>query len=437
MKIVELRAENFKRLRAVEIKPASNVVVISGANEQGKTSVLDAIWAAIDGSEWAKTTGTVKPIREGEGESRVIVDLGDIVVTRKWNGSGTSLTVENKDGAVFKSPQGILDNILGKIAFDPLSFAAMKDREQKETLLSLVDLGIDLDKLAEVKKDIYDKRAHVNRDVKVLSGSISSVPDVPEGTPDQEVSTAAALAEIKLAHEKISENYRKRIGVMKSENLVAGIESQCKIVSDEIKRKQEEIESLTAKKNGLLNAHKVESDRLFINRKEVDSVADPDIDALQNKVDQIETVNESVRLKIQTIQAKNKLSDMVEESKNLTAEMEAIDKKKADALLAAKFPIDGLGFNDSGVTFKGIPFSQCSSAERLRTSIAMAMAMNPKLRVIRITDGSLIDSKNMKIIEEMVREKDFQIWIEKVDETGKVGVYIEDGEVKANNSRSD
>jgi hypothetical protein len=114
----------------------------------------------------------------------------------------------------------------------------------------------------------------------------------------------------------------------------------------------------------------------------------------------------------------------------LTAEIEALDKRKGDALLSAKFPIDGLSFDNNGVTFKGIPFSQCSSAERLRTSIAMAMAMNPKLRVIRITDGSLIDSKNMAIIEEMVKEKDFQCWIERVDETGKIGIYIEDGEVK-------
>ena len=113
-----------------------------------------------------------------------------------------------------------------------------------------------------------------------------------------------------------------------------------------------------------------------------------------------------------------------------TAKIEALDKQKNDAIAAAKFPVAGLSFTDTGVLYNGIPFSQCSSAEKLRVSVAIAMAGNPKLRVIRITDGSLIDSKNMAIIESLAKENDYQIWIEKVDESGSVGVYIEDGQIK-------
>ena len=49
MKIVSLEAENYKRLKAVEITPDGNMVVIGGRNAQGKSSVLDAIWAALGG----------------------------------------------------------------------------------------------------------------------------------------------------------------------------------------------------------------------------------------------------------------------------------------------------------------------------------------------------------------------------------------------------
>ena len=115
----------------------------------------------------------------------------------------------------------------------------------------------------------------------------------------------------------------------------------------------------------------------------------------------------------------------------LTAAMTVLEKQKTDAIAAASFPVPGLGFNDTGVTFKGLPFAQCSSAEKLRVSVAVAMSAAPKLRVIRITDGSLIDSKNLEILSTLAKENDFQLWIEKVDESGKVGVYIEDGEVKA------
>ena len=43
MKILELRAENIKKLVAVEIKPDGNIVEITGKNGAGKTSVLDSI----------------------------------------------------------------------------------------------------------------------------------------------------------------------------------------------------------------------------------------------------------------------------------------------------------------------------------------------------------------------------------------------------------
>ena len=92
-------------------------------------------------------------------------------------------------------------------------------------------------------------------------------------------------------------------------------------------------------------------------------------------------------------------------------------------------PISGLGFDDDGVTYQGVPLKQASAAEQLRVSVAMAMALNPKVRVIRITDGSLLDSDNLALIEQMAADQDFQVWIERVDETGTVGVVIEDGQV--------
>lgn len=49
MKIVQLTAENVKRLTAVSIAPDGNLVQITGRNGQGKTSVLDAIWWALAG----------------------------------------------------------------------------------------------------------------------------------------------------------------------------------------------------------------------------------------------------------------------------------------------------------------------------------------------------------------------------------------------------
>jgi hypothetical protein len=59
----------------------------------------------------------------------------------------------------------------------------------------------------------------------------------------------------------------------------------------------------------------------------------------------------------------------------------------------------------------------------------MAMALNPKLKVIRIMDGSLLDGENMAVITEMAKDKDFQIWIERVEDGSDMAIIIEDGAI--------
>lgn len=67
---------------------------------------------------------------------------------------------------------------------------------------------------------------------------------------------------------------------------------------------------------------------------------------------------------------------------------------------------------------------------RLRVSVALAMAANPKLRIIRIMHGEAMDDDAMTVLAEMAEEHDFQVWVAKVDSSGKVGIVMEDGMVK-------
>src|SRR3990172_5003945 len=127
MKIIRLKAENIKKLVAVEITPAGNVVRITGKNAAGKTSVLDSIFWALGGQQ----NISEQPIRKGEKRASIEVDLGDIVVKRTFTeGGGTALTIENKDGLRFKSPQTMLDGLIGRLTFDPLEFMRQEPRKQ-------------------------------------------------------------------------------------------------------------------------------------------------------------------------------------------------------------------------------------------------------------------------------------------------------------------
>jgi hypothetical protein len=162
-----------------------------------------------------------------------------------------------------------------------------------------------------------------------------------------------------------------------------------------------------------------------------------DISEIQTQIATAEEINQKIRAahaqkeKVVSINvAIGKLFDM---AGGLSEKIADIDIKKNNALKKAEFPVNGLSVDETGVVWNDIPIDQASSAEQLRISLAIAMALNPELRVIRITNASLLDSNSMAIIEEMARDKDYQVWVELVDETGKIGIVIEDGTVKAVN----
>jgi predicted ABC-type transport system involved in lysophospholipase L1 biosynthesis ATPase subunit len=156
-----------------------------------------------------------------------------------------------------------------------------------------------------------------------------------------------------------------------------------------------------------------------------------ELDPIQAQIDGAETTNAAIRANNAARGKVNRQAELRADYKALTEQIEALDKRKADGLAAAKFPVEDLGFDESGVTFRGVPFKQASGAEQLRVSLAMAIALNPKLRVIRIADGSLLDSDNLALVESIARENDFQVWIEMVGDGNGRGIIIEDGSVRA------
>ncbi len=63
--------------------------------------------------------------------------------------------------------------------------------------------------------------------------------------------------------------------------------------------------------------------------------------------------------------------------------------------------------------------------------MALGLAMNPKLKVLLIKDGSLLDEDNLAMISKMAEKAGGQIWIERVGLGKEMTVILEDGEVKS------
>lgn len=402
MKIVSLTASNVKRLKAVEISPDGNVQIIGGRNAQGKSSVLDAIWLALGGGTAAKATQ--KPIRDGEEKASVTLDLGDFKVTRTWTQAGTQLKVENADGAKYSSPQGILDALVGKLAFDPLAFTRLSAKDQVKELLALVDLPIDLDQIASDRKQAFDERTEVGRQGKAF-GDIT----VDDSLPSVEVQASDLIQQIREA-ERADQEAKE---AQSNANSARAAASQIR----------EQIKELQARLGSLDELVVAEENRLA-------GLPEPkDVQALEIELERVEEQNAAIRANNTAKVRKAEQDALRAKYEELTAKIAGLDKSKTDALAAAEFPIDGLSFDEDGVTYNGVPFSQASSAEQIRVSLAIAMALNPKLKVLRIADGSLLDADTLALIKEAVTANDYQLWIERVGNADEGAVIIEDGEV--------
>lgn len=406
--IVELRAENFKRLQVVRIRPdGSPLVVVGGDNGEGKSSVLDAIMATLGGRKACPE----EPIRKGAKRAEVEVDIGAWTVRRTFTPAGGELTVKAKDGSTLAKPQDVLDALCGPIGFDPLVFA----REEGKRLAMLADiLGVDLAALAKQRAELYAQRREVNRRAdeaaKLAAGYRRQV---PEGTPAEPVSVTALVDELQdLEHENSA--IRGELG--KRERAAAELKRQEARVDELLiaaTREQAKLATMRAAQAAL---------------EPLPELLDPE--PLRARIKEVEPVNAAVARAKQAAEQERAADQHRAAADKLTAQMEALDAQRVGAIAAAHLPVEGLDIDGDAVTFNGVPFSQASSAEQLRVSVALAIAANPRLRVMLIRDGSLLDARNLALIAEMAEASGTQVWIERVGEGSETTIVMQDGEVR-------
>lgn len=417
MKIVQFTAENVKKLKVVDITPTKDFIQITGKNGSGKTSVLDSIWWALAGKEAIQG----KPIRKGEEKAKIKLNLGDLIVERRFTENGTSLTVTNSDGFKASSPQALLDAIIGNLTFDPLEFSRLDARKQFDQLRHIAQLKIDIDALAKEDNEDAMNRRDLNRDIKSLEAQIAAI-NVPEDTPDNPIDVASVMAEI----EQIR-NYNA--GVIVAENRKQSYEEQLGRIRSDIRTIESDIERLQKQ---LQDAKERESKGI----KAIEELVVPtakDDGHLRIQVEQASKINATVEQKRQKAKMEKDLASKQAGADVYSDRIQARATRKAEAFKEAKMPISGLSFGDGEILFNEIPFDQLSAGEQLRISVSIAMAANPKLRIIRVKDGSLLDDEGLKTIQTAAAENDYQVWVEKTDSSGKIGIYLEEGEIKAIN----
>lgn len=408
----ELRADNFKKLKAVSIKPDGGLFEVAGMNEAGKSSVLDAFMAAIGGPKYFPP----EPVRRGEQESLLQVDLGALVVVRRiWNrdggGVGQEVVVQWANGKRPTKPQTVLDELRGShIADDPVAFARLEPKKRLDLLKKLVP-GVDFDELAQERQDLFEERTQVGRDRDRALGAVESI-KLPAGAPTEPVDVSELLEKVKLATEANAEVDRR-----------AAAREQAADRAGELRDEADKLLAQAAAKNR-------EADQLEAKLRGAEALpAKIDVSAIQAKVLDAAATNEQARLAQDRARKAAEHKALFDEYQDLGRKIDEIDDRKKAAIAGAKLPVEGLGFGDDDITLDGLPFEQASAARRIRVATALLMALKPDIKVLLVREGSLLDDGMREALHvEAVRNK-FVVLFETVGDGDGTGVVIRDGEV--------
>lgn len=426
MKIVGLSVSNFKRIEVAELRPDGQPVEVTGEHEQGKTSLLDSIVAALGGG---KSVPEV-PVRRGAESARVILDLGELIVERRWTNSADRvgiLIVKTKEGASFGKAQEKLAGLIDSLTFDPVGFMALDHAAQRALLLRA--LGVDLESFDLRRRVIYEERTEAGRALKSAEARLAAAPSPPADTPDSEISTDSLVEALQAAQRTFREN-----------DLVRDAERASR------GRRDRAAEDLSRAESRLLAARKAlreaeesvatagaelakQDSALAEVVAQVAQLQDPPIDEIQGRFRRAEQINRSVR----DLLARRDLEQVIITERGnveaLTARLAEIDQEKAAAFAAAPLPVEGLEVTEDGILLDGLPFSQSSQMRRIRVCTRICAALQPELRIALIRAGNDLSAKAMAEFYEECAALGLQPWVERINPTRSDAIEIVAGRV--------
>jgi DNA repair exonuclease SbcCD ATPase subunit len=446
VRVHSLRTQNILGIEDVELTfgPDDSLVIVGGDNGAGKTSLIDSLFFAIGGKPDAK-----RPIRDGAESGDIRLDLGDLVVTRRFRAKedgewATDIKVENGEGARYSSPQKLLDALISKFAFDPFEFTNLKEKDQEE--LVRTSLGLDTSEIDAEYKEAFEKRALVHQQLKEIEVKTKDLPWY-EDAPEDEVSIADLQEELRLANEHNGRitDAKNDATAFRTQKITAGRDTLGR-QEEHVQTIRKQIEELTkqlaeAEKKLASNAATVaewEKEGAEL-EKAAAALGDPiDTAAIIAKLQGVQETNEQVRANKQRIQARTEWHAKEDIRVELEKKLEDLRTQKAKltqtAVSGAKLAVEGLELTDDGLFLKGLPFRQCNTAEKLKLSVALAVKQNPRLRIFRIADGEKLTPHNMQALRQIAEDAGAQILVEfactREDiEKGyrDVSVFIEEG----------
>ena len=405
--INRLEIENVKRIKAVKIEPsATGLTIVGGNNNQGKTSVLDAIAWALGGNKY-------KPSQAQREGSQVpptlkIVMSNGLIVERK--GKNASLKVIDPNGQ--KGGQQLLDSFVEELAINLPKFMESTPKEKADTLLQIIGVGNQLAELELKENELYNNRHAIG----VIADQKEKFAKEQENYPDapkELVSIAELIQQQQAILAKNGENARKRQNV-------DTIQMQYSNAEANVSRLQKELAKAIDERD------KFKQD-LAIAQKDAMELHDESTAEIEANIQQIDDINRKVRANLDKEKAEEDAKEIRQQYNALSVEIEDVRKQKRDLLTNADLPLEGLSVDDGELLYLGQRWDNMSGSQQLQVATAIVRKLKPECGFVLIDKLEQMDQVTLQQFGAWLEQEGLQAIATRVSTGDECSIIIEDG----------
>lgn len=278
VKINKLEIENVKRVKAVKIEPNANgLTIVGGNNNQGKTSVIDAIAWGLGGNKYkpsqAHREGSVTP-----PHLQIVMNNG-LIVERK--GKNSDLKVIDPNGE--KAGQNLLNSFVEELAIDLPKFMDSTSKEKANILLQIIGVGDQLFELERKEQEIYNRRHTIGQIADQKKKFAAEQPYFPEA-PKEPIAVADLVSKQQEILARNGQNQQKR--------------NQVNQFSFQLEQSRSNIQAITLRIEELqaqLQKEQIEFNRLSEDfataQKTAENLQDESTQELQQNIAEVDEIN--------------------------------------------------------------------------------------------------------------------------------------------------
>ncbi|MBS4198587.1 AAA family ATPase [Bacillus sp. FJAT-49732] len=409
IKINKLEIENVKRVKAVKIEPTSSgLTIVGGNNNQGKTSVLDAIAWGLGGNKYrpskAEREGSVIP-----PYLHIVLSNG-LVVERK--GKNSELKVIDPNGE--KAGQQLLNGFVEELAIDLPKFMNSTSKEKANILLRIIGVGDKLHELERKEQEIYNQRRTIGQIADQKSKFAKEQPYFTDA-PKELISASDLIKQQQDILARNGENQRKRQNLNQIQSLYAS--------------QGQEIQRLEAQLNQAKAAYAKTGEDLAIAQKDALDLVDESTEALEANIQQIDEINRKVRANLDKDKAETDANDYRTQYEKLTTAIDDVRKQKSELLDSADLPLEGLSVEEGDLIYKGQKWDNMSGADQLQVSTAIVRKLKPNCGFILLDKLEQMDMDTLNEFGKWLEQEGLQAIATRVSTGEECSIIIEDGYV--------